>query len=371
MQRRKNPFTPSFGVAPLVFAGREALIDDLLGALDAWPGDPLLSTIVVGARGTGKTSLLTVVAQEAASKGWVSANVSAAEGMLEDIIERATEAGDAFVEREADARVKGVTVAQIFGVEWEYRKPQAGNWRTRMNRLLDALSEHDIGLLITVDEVRPDLPEMIQLASVYQHFVREGRKVALLMAGLPDNVSQLVDDKSVSFLRRAARRYLGRIGDEEIGAAVLRTVAAGGRSICDDALADFVQAVDGFPYMMQLVGFRSWAQRPEEMEITLEDVRVGKRLAHEDMERQILAPTWAGMSKGDRAFSVALAGLGGRAELADVSKALGKPSNYTTKNRARLVEKGVIATLEDGELAFALPGMREYVSGKAQIGTLR
>ena len=358
----RNPFTPSFGVAPLYFAGRDALIGELLDALDNWPGDPALSTLVVGARGTGKTSLLTVVSQEAASRGWVSASVSATEGMLEDILERAAEAADAFVERESRAKVKSINVGQIFGMEWEYRKPETGNWRTRMNKLLDALMQHDIGLLITVDEVRAGAPEMIQLASVYQHFVREGRKVALLMAGLPNSVGQLVDNESVSFLRRASRRYLGKISDAEIELATLQTIEAVGKTVGRKALESFVEAVDGFPYMMQLVGFRSWAISGGSAEIGQEDVRRGILLASEDMERQILGPTWAAMSTGDRAFVTALSQLGGRASLADVSKAVGKPSNYTTKNKSRLQEKGVIETSPDGNLVFSLPGMAGYVA---------
>lgn len=365
MPPRKNPFTPSFGVAPLFLAGRDTLVDDLLGALDNWPGDPSLSTIVVGARGTGKTSLLTVVSQGALQRGWVSADVSATEGMLEDVIERAADAADAFVAREPQARIKAVNIGQLFGLEWEYRKPKTGNWRTRMNRLLDTLAEHDIGLLITVDEVRADLDEMIHLATVYQHFVRENRKVALLMAGLPDKTAQLIDNESVSFLRRASRRYLGRIGTAEVKIAARRTIEASERSIADDALDEFVRSVDGFPYMMQLVGFRAWAQNPQTEELSVDDVLCGASLAHEDMERQILAPTWATLSKGDRLFLQALSDVGGKATLAEVSAQLGKPSNYTTKNRVRLLEKGVIETLEDGELAFAFPGMAEYVASRS------
>ena len=44
-------------------------------------------------------------------------------------------------------------------------------------------------VLFSVDEVDPTLDEMVQLAAFYQHFVREGRKVAPLMAGLPHNIS--------------------------------------------------------------------------------------------------------------------------------------------------------------------------------------
>ena len=48
------------------------------------------------------------------------------------------------------------------------------------------------------------------------------------MAGLPEHVSRLLNDKSVSFLRRASSRYLGRIFDVEISDAFDCTVEAGG-----------------------------------------------------------------------------------------------------------------------------------------------
>jgi hypothetical protein len=38
-----------------------------------------------------------------------------------------------------------------------------------MAAILDALAEYNTGLVITVDEVGPDEPEMIQLAAIYQH----------------------------------------------------------------------------------------------------------------------------------------------------------------------------------------------------------
>lgn len=69
-----NPFTPSFGIIPPYMAGREDLIEELSNAFSNGLGDPNLSTIVSGPRGSGKTALLSFVAEEAASQGWISAN---------------------------------------------------------------------------------------------------------------------------------------------------------------------------------------------------------------------------------------------------------------------------------------------------------
>jgi DNA replication protein DnaC len=60
-----NPFTPTFGSIPPLFAGRERMIEDVVTGLDNAPGDPNRSTIFIGARGTGKTALLAKIAEEA------------------------------------------------------------------------------------------------------------------------------------------------------------------------------------------------------------------------------------------------------------------------------------------------------------------
>lgn len=93
-----------------------------------------------------------------------------------------------------------------------------------MSDIIDQLNEAGTGLLVTVDEVDPTLDEMIQLAATYQHFVTDGKRVALLMAGLPNNVSTLLNHKTVSFLRRAQQYHLGRIADYDVREALIRTI---------------------------------------------------------------------------------------------------------------------------------------------------
>ena len=271
MEYSKNPFTPTFGSVPPFLAGREHILRDINRGFINGPGDPNLSTIFTGARGTGKTALLSLLSETALEHGWIAANVSAMPGMLEDIIERTKEAADSYLSQ-PHARINGVQIGPV-GIDWTYAQEAQGNWRTRMNGIFKQLEKHDIGLLITIDEVTVDLEEMLQFASVYQHFVREGKKVALLMAGLPYKVSALLRNDSVSFLRRSQYHQLGRITDVEIANAFRKTVEAGGRSITPEALEDAVKAVDGFPYMMQLVGYRTWDVSENSPKISAPDVQ--------------------------------------------------------------------------------------------------
>lgn len=167
--RSRNPFTPTFGKVPPYLVGRDEILSSMRDAFANGSGDPNLSTILMGARGTGKTALLSSIADEALEEGWVSANVSAVPGMLEDILQRSQEAATTFLQKDPKARITGISLGGLFGVDVERPSAAPGNWRTKMNALLDQLDQHGVGLLITVDEVDVTLNEMLALASTYQH----------------------------------------------------------------------------------------------------------------------------------------------------------------------------------------------------------
>lgn len=66
MQCSKSPFTSTFRSVPPFLAGREHILRDINRGLINGPGDPNLSTIFTGARGTGKTALLSLLSKNGA-----------------------------------------------------------------------------------------------------------------------------------------------------------------------------------------------------------------------------------------------------------------------------------------------------------------
>jgi hypothetical protein len=342
-------------------AGRESLMEEISAAFANGLGDPNLSTIISGARGSGKTAFISLMAQEAQSQGWISADVTAAPGMLEDILSQSTLAAANFLDAAGSRKLKGVTIGQVIGIEWENRPPVVGNWRTQMTQILDQLAQQDVGLLITVDEVNVNLEEMKQLVRTYQHFIREGRKVGLLMAGLPFAVSSLLNDESVSFLRRARKHRLGRISDLEIRDALKLTIVEGGRDIEPAALDAAVEATEGFPYMMQLVGYRIWAESPQNAVITAKDAARGIKLAKQEMAEGILEYTFSDLSAGDKRFLAAMLQDEKESTLADIANRMNVKSNYASQYKRRLLEQGVIGETPFGTLRFDMPAFKEYL----------
>ena len=357
----RNPFTPNFGQVPVVLAGRDQLIDEVLQAFYNAPGDPSLTSILIGARGTGKTALLSLLAGEAQSRGWLVVNAPCIEGLLENIVQGAARAASHLIDSEPSARPTALTLGQLVGVEWERDKPAEPTWYIRMCELLDKLKELGIGLLITVDEVRPNLPEMVELASYYQLFVRDEHKIALLMAGLPSQVSALVSNDILTLLRRASQYHLGRIDAEDAKLVFQETAEQYGKSFSSPALELASGAADGFPFMMQLVGYRSWQAAGESAVIGEEAVRQGIPRASADMKARVLRSTLDELSDGDLAFLEAMLEDERVSLSSDVARRMGKSDSYASQYRSRLIERGIIGARGRGRVGFELPMLREYL----------
>ena len=185
--------------------------------------------------------------------------------------------------------------------------------------------------------------------------------MALVMAGLPFNISSLLRDKTVSFLRRAQHQYLGRLPVFEVREALERTVASSGRSIDIDALDIAAAAVEGSPFMLQLVGYRMWDQDPASPEITAEHAERGARLASSEIRERVLESTYRELSDGDLAFLAAMLPDQGESSMSDIAQRLGKSSAYANTYRRRLLEQGVIGERRRGVVGFDLPSFREFL----------
>lgn len=167
MEYLENPFTPSFGEVPAHLAGRQQIIRDLDRAFMSQRRRPELTSIFSGARGTGKTALMSSLATRAESHGWIAVKTTALPGMLEEIEFGTKRAAGHLIDPSNHFEVTGLGITPLGSIEVN-RVHDASTWRYRMSDIIDQLNEAGTGLLVTVDEVDPTLDEMIQLAATYQ-----------------------------------------------------------------------------------------------------------------------------------------------------------------------------------------------------------
>lgn len=359
-----NPFTPLFGIMPPIIVGRNSVLDRVSAALASSAASPELCSIFTGVRGSGKTTMLKYLASQAEMNGWIAVSTVASPGMLEDLLERARSASAHLINAESSKHLTGINFSPIGGVSWDNSQSPKGNWRTEITNLLEQLEDHDIGLLFIVDEVNRTQEEMVQLTTVFQMLLGEGRKVALLMAGLPFAISALLSGKTTSFLRRAQKFTLGPLNDYDVKDALLQTIQNGGKRISNDALQLATKNIHGFPYLFQLIGFRSWNASGSKTEISVEDVVNGTFLANEEMNERIFESTISELSDGDLEFLGAMNMQKPQTLRAEIAEKLNRPSAWISRYKKRLIEAGVIDERRKGTYEFTLPGFSEYLKNR-------
>jgi hypothetical protein len=354
-----NPFTPVFGNEPPIIGGRDKYINDVLRGLDNAPGDPNRVTIFTGPRGSGKTVLLGKIASEAESRGWISVHVPATDGMLTELIQQLERKAAEHLPVKARSHITGLQVSGT-GFSRSVEPEQLSTWRTQMDRYLDILAEKQIGLLVTVDEVRVGVPELVSLVSTFQVFVMEKRDVALLLAGLPGNVIQMLSNDSISFLRRAFRRELGPVGMPDVRSVLRKTIALAGRSIETKALEYAAEQTDGLPFLIQLIGYHVFNQSSAKT-IDMADVTAGVKDAQEDAENMVLDATLADLTPTELRFLRSMLPDKGPSRIADITKRMGTSPSQASHYKRRLLKQGVISEAGRGQVEFAMPMLKNLL----------
>jgi len=360
----KNPFTPTFGSIPLQLAGRDKVLRDILDGLDNGPGDPNRATIFVGARGAGKTVLLAKIAEEASAQGWISVNVNAAPDMLDEILMQIRDNAKEFLAPESLSHITSISVTGVGISRKVNQSKRKTTWRSEMTSILKELNEKEVGLLITVDELDVKIDELRVVITAFQHFVRERRDVAIMMAGLPPKVSNLLRDDSISFLRRAFQHHLEAIEESEVRFSMKKTIELAGRTIEKEALSLAVNSTKGFPFMIQLIGYQMWRQHPEMKIISFDDAEEGIVLAQYDLERMVFDAAYRELSEKDIAFLAAMLADKEYSNISDISSRMNVTPKYAGMYRKRLIEQGIIGSAGYGKVAFSLPMFREYIQNR-------
>src|ERR1700683_2247046 len=147
-------------------------------------------------------------------------------------------------------------------------------------------------------------------------------------AGLSSAVSDLLNDEVLTFLRRADRHHLGSVGRAEVARAIREPVEGSRRTIGDEALTVTVEGAGGYPFLIQLVGHRTWRLHPGTTEITISDAREGVAEAHRRLGSLVYEPALADASDVDKTFLFAMAKDEGPSKMVDIQQRLGVNESY-------------------------------------------
>ncbi|MEJ1922226.1 ATP-binding protein [Microbacterium sp. KHB019] len=362
IEQAQNPFRPTAGAEPPQLIGRAGVLDEFVYGLRIRSGAPGLLTIFTGARGIGKTVMLGEAEDAARAQGWVVVSETATRGFMGRIGEAMRTAAEELGEGPAGRRITGIGAAG-FSITTELPPAEQAGWRQVGEKLLRLLDEKKTGLVITLDEIHgADRDELAQLAASVQHFIRDGLPIALVFAGLPAAVSDLLNEGVATFLRRADRIDLHAAAIDEVESSYRETFAALAHPLDPDLIRTAAVSTGGYPFLIQLVGYHLWQlAEANDAPLTAEDVDLAIATAHRRNTRVVIDAALSTATRKDLDFLRAMAQDDGPATTADIGRRLGDRSNTIGNYRAKLIDAGLIQPAGYGRLDFAIPGLREHL----------
>lgn len=360
----KNPFKPTAGKMPPVLVGRETVIDDFIEGMANGEGAPGRLMRITGPRGSGKTVLLSELASIAEEQGWLVINV-AANGDLLASISRKLRRQPLFNEVALSFKTP------VTDLELRHDATERDEFEQLIEEATHAMTKRGRGLLVTIDEVQDaSIDDLRDIANVVQLLIRDEQSIAFVFAGITTGVMDILNGKSLTFLRRAKPEELDAIPLDEVGESLRLAIERSGFSIDDDALARATEATEGYAYLIQLVGYHVWraawlrARRCEGEEpivIGIEDAQDGISSALEEFERVVLETAISGLPKPAIEFILAMSDMPKVVSVRDIADRLGKSTGYLSPYRRRLIAQQVIEQTAPGYVTFSVPFMREYL----------
>jgi type II secretory pathway predicted ATPase ExeA len=359
---KNNPFNPTFGVEPTIFAGRADIIRQFLYGLESGIGDPNRAMMLSGPRGTGKTVVLQELASQAEQAGWISVKTVSSNNILTDIVEKLKVNAAEFLESDTNSAISNVSIGGV-SVSRHFFEREKLSKSMQIRQLVSKINQKGVGVLFVVDEIKNN-NGMREFAVLLQDLMSEKKEVALVAAGLPHEVSNVFHDKTISFLRRMRQYDLEPFSITESKITIKRTIENAKREIDDTALTIAAEICAGFPFLLQLVGYEIWEANVDNDWITLREAEVGINNAKKHMAKSIFDLIMQDISAKDREFLIAMCQDPNFSTTSIIAERLGVSKNYVSQYRLRLIKEGIIKEYEHGSVCLVIPVMRDYIIEK-------
>lgn len=339
-----NPFTISFGRQPAQFISRPVETNEIIENFEQEPPSSQVY-MLTGVRGSGKTVLMTDIAKELSKReNWLVVELSTERDMLTSLAAKLCSRPELFalfVEAKLNFSLLGI------GIEVKNAAP-ISDIETALSRMLGVIRAAGKKLLVTVDEAANN-PNVRVFASTFQIFMRQEYPVFLLMTGIYDNIHNLQNEKTLTFLYRAPKITLGALNLTSIR---LQYAKIFGISMKEAGrMADLTM---GYPFAFQVLGYLYWNSRDAK---TLDEV-----LPEYDryLEEYVYSKIWSELSETDKQI-VAVMAATGKTKVGEIREEVAmKPEKFSVY-RERLKRKGVIDTSRYGAVTFALPRFDVFV----------
>jgi energy-coupling factor transporter ATP-binding protein EcfA2 len=339
-----NPFNPTFGKQPMQFISRITQTNVVLENFRSGTASNQIY-MISGVRGSGKTVLMTTISNILKKEeNWIVVELNPTRDLLQSLAAKIYSLpgmSALFLKAKLDFSALGL------GVSVENAAP-ISDIETALSRMLEQIQKAGKRLLITIDEATNS--EQIRIfSSSFQIFLRQDYPIYLLMTGLYENIYDLQNDKSLTFLYRAPKLMM-----EPLNLTAVRSHYKDTFNLEDEQAERMAQLTKGYSFAFQVLGYLYWEQRSEK---SLDDI-----LPEYDqyLEEYVYSKIWSELSELDKKIMIEMS-LTGETRVKNLREKLDMTSELFSVYRDRLKRKGVVSTAMYGHVSLILPRFEEFV----------
>ncbi len=350
----RNPFAINFGKIPSLYISRDLLIDEIIQELTA--DEPQIQCFMLtGTRGSGKTVTMTAIEKTLADYDeWIIVRLNPARDMLEGLVGKLYDSKEYisnFVNTNLNLSKFGIGI----GLE---KNPPVADIESALEIILKEIKRRNKRLLITVDEVS-NTGYMKQFASSFQIMIRQDFPVFLLMAGLYENISELENEKDLTFLYRTPKYEM-----EPLNLTLIAEKYRSLWNLSSDEAMEIAISTKGYPFAYQVFGKYLWEEKTHKLTpSTL--AKIDEALSH-----YVYAKIWSELSAKDRWFMSFIVQKDTMAT-AEILELSAQKKNEFSQYRARLRDKGLINVSERGFVSCKLPRFDKFIKDQQLTMPLR
>ena len=340
----RNPFVLNFGKVPSQYISRELIIDEITQEMfdeDAQNNCFMLT----GTRGSGKTVTMTAIEQKILeSEDWIVIRLNVERNMLESLVGKLYDSRE-FMTKFVDANMN----LSKFGIGLNLgSKSPVADVESALEIMLKEIKKKKKKLLVSVDEAS-NTASMREFASSFQIMIRENLPIFLLMAGLYENISDLKDEKNMTFLYRTPQYEM-----EPLNLTLIADRYSKLFGIEREKAMDMAIITKGYPFAYQAMGKYIW----EEPKHEVTDIVLAK--FDEALSHYVYKKMWSELSEKDKWFMsfIVKKDVMPVSELLELTK---QKKNEFSQYRERLRDEGLIDVSDRGLIKLTLPRFDAFV----------
>lgn len=338
---KNNPFTLMFGSSPILSIERPEEKNQII---ESFQSEYMNNKVylITAIRGSGKTVLMVDIADYfKIQKDWVVVQLDPLTDMKASLLAKLNSLAGSYL-KSLNLNLSFFNILTI-GANLENKITDED---TAIIKALEHLKNKNIKVLITVDEIVKN-ENMKLFASMFQTISSNHLPVFLLMTGLYENIKNLQDDKSLTFLYRSLKINLSALNIKAISLKYKQVF-----TLNDADSLKMAKLTNGYAFAFQVLGYLTFRHNGNYKE-AMDDYRLY-------LEEYSYKKIWSELSSKDKEILYALAKSKNN-KINEVMEICKMDNNHFNPYRKRLLNKGIVVAKERGKLSFVLPLFKEYI----------